>query len=210
MHRSVRRLIALAGLAGLASSACADDRVESCPDGQGITLVDPGAPRWGSENARVELELFGDFQCPGTRDLWFHLAPFLERLEADGRAGAFQLRFHHFPLTAIHERAWAASLAAEAAHAQGDDAFWAIFPLLLKTAAELTDADIAGYAQAAGLDMGRFADDYESAEVAAAVGRDAELASALDLLGTPSVLLCGIAVDADPDSVVDNLEYLIY
>ena len=211
MHRSVRRLIALAWLALAAGAwACDDYAVESCPAGQGITIDDPGAPRLGPADARVELELFGDFQCPSTRALWFRLSTFLDQLEADGKADAFQIRFHNFPLTEIHERAYAAALAAEAAHAQGNDAFWAIFPLLLKTAVELTDADIAGYAATAGLDTARFADDLQSPDVAAAVERDSQLADDLDLPGTPSTLLCGVEVPGDPDTLVPNLKHLLY
>lgn len=210
MHRSVRRLTALAG-AFAAAVACSEYPVESCPPGQGVTLYDDGAPRLGPADARVELELFGDFQCPGTRDLWFRLVPFLERLEGDGRADAFQIRFHHFPLAAIHPRAQAASLAAAAAHRQGDAAFWAIFPLLLRpSSADLSDEDLAGYAEAAGLDPERFAADFGSDAVAQTVAGDLELALALGLPGTPAVLLCGIEVDADPGALVENLEYLIY
>jgi protein-disulfide isomerase len=211
MHRSVRRLTAAVGIALTAGAwACDEYAVESCPAGQGVTIADPNAPRLGPEGARVELELFGDFQCPGTRDLWFHLAVFLDQLEADGKADAFQIRFHNFPLTAIHERAYAAALAAEAAHAQGNDAFWAIFPLLLKTAVELTDEDIAGYASTAGLDTARFAEDLDSPDVAAAVACDSQLAASLDLPGTPSALLCGIEVSGDPDTLVPNLKHLLY
>jgi len=209
MHRGLRRLIAPVA-AALLAAACNDYPVEHCVAGQGIDLADGDAPRLGEADAPVELVVFGDFQCPGTAQLWFHLAPFLERLEEDGRADRLQVRFHHFPLTAIHERAWAAALAGAAAHRQGDAAFWRIFPMLLKPATELTDADIAAYAYAAGLDAAEFSTDLASDAVAATVDRDLALADELGLPGTPSVLLCGVQVSADPDDLIDNLEYLIY
>jgi len=210
MHRSLRRLTSPAALLALAICACNEYPVEHCRAGQGISLDDGDAPRLGPDGARVELTIFGDFQCPGTAQLWFGLDPFLDRLTADGRRDELVMRFHHFPLTSIHERAYAAALAAAAAHYQGDDAFWRLFPMLLKGAAELTDAYIAAYAMAADLDLTRFTADLESADTAAVVARDLALADSLDLAGTPSVLLCGIPVSPDPDDVVDNLEYLIY
>jgi len=173
-------------------------------------FADPDAPRLGPADARVKLELFGDFQCPGTWALWFRLAPFLDRLETDGRADAMQIRFHNFPLTQIHSRAYAAALASEAAHEQGNDAFWSLFPMLLKSAEKLTDEDIANYAEAANLDTAQFTSDLTSAEVEDSVEADLELAQLLGLPGTPSLLLCGIRVSADPDDLVDNLESLIY
>ncbi|MCK9459776.1 MAG: DsbA family protein [Proteobacteria bacterium] len=209
MHRGLRRLTKVA-LAALAICACDDFPVEHCVAGQGIALDDDDAPRLGPGDAPVELAIFGDFQCPGTAQLWFGLGPFLDRLAADGRSDSLAVRFHHFPLTSIHERAYAAAVGAAAAHRQGDEAFWRLFPLLLKPAAELTDGHIASYAAAAGLDTEAFAADLGSDEVAAEVERDAALAGALELAGTPSVLLCGVPVSPYPDDVVDNLSYLIY
>jgi protein-disulfide isomerase len=209
MHRGLRRLTP-AALLSLAICACNGYPVEHCFAGQGISIDDTDAPRLGPDAARVELTIFGDFQCPGTAQLWFGLEPFLDRLAADGRSDELVVRYHHFPLTSIHERAQAAALAAAAAHRQGNDAFWGLFPMLLKPAVELTDAHISAYASAAGLDMPRFSADLESAEVAAVVARDAALAGSLELAGTPSVALCGIQISPDPDDVVDNLDYLIY
>jgi len=209
MHRGLRRLTPPLALLALAASACNEYPVEHCFAGQGISLDDGDAPLLGPETAEVELTIFGDFQCPGTAQLWFGLAPFLERLAADGRGGALAVRFHHFPLTSIHARALAASLAAAAAHRQGDDAFWRIFPMLLKPAEGLTDAHLASYAAAAGLDTAQFAVDLESEEVAETVADDAALAGSLGLAGTPSVLLCGVPISPDPGDIADNLEYLI-
>jgi protein-disulfide isomerase len=210
MHRGLRRLSASAALLALAICACNEYPVEHCVAGQGISLDDGDAPRLGPDTAKVDLVIFGDFQCPGTAQLWFGLTPYLEKLAADGRGDELAVRFHHFPLTAIHERAYAAAIAAAAAHRQGDDAFWTIFPMLLKPATELTDLYIALYGQTAGLDMERFAADLESEEVAAVVAQDTALAHSLELPGTPSVLLCGVPVSPDPDDLIDNLDYLIY
>jgi len=210
MHRGLRRLTAPAALLALAACACNEYPVEHCFAGQGISLDDGDAPLLGSDTAEADLTIFGDFQCPGTAQLWFGVEPFLERLAADGRDDALAVRFHHFPLTSIHARALAASLAAEAAHSQGDGAFWRIFPMLLKPAEELTDAHLSAYAAAAGLDTAQFAADLASEEVAATVADDAALAGSLELAGTPSVLLCGVPNSPYADDVVDNLEYLIY
>jgi protein-disulfide isomerase len=209
MHRGLRRLTPVALLAA-ALAACDEYPVEHCFAGQGVDFHDEQAPRYGVADAPVGLTIFGDFQCPGTARLWFGLGPFLDRLAADGRDYALAIRFHHFPLVAIHDRAHAAAIAAATAHRQGDDAFWRLFPLLLKPATELTDAQIAGYADAAGLDTARFAAELDGPEPAAVVAADTALAHGLELPGTPTVFLCGVQVPADPDALVDNLDYLIY
>ena len=96
-------------------------------------LVDLAAPIDGSrdhirgpEDAPVTLLEYGDFECP-----------FCGRAEEVIRellAGSGEVRYvwRHLPLNDVHPRAQLASEAAEAAAAQGEDAFWKYHDLLLE------------------------------------------------------------------------------
>lgn len=69
----------------------------------------------GSDDSKVTLVEFGDFQCPACRA--FH--PVVKELLASYEEGQIKFIFKHFPLTSIHPNAMIAALAAEAAGNQG-------------------------------------------------------------------------------------------
>ena len=205
-----RNLCRLALFAFLITSSCDQGyAVEKCEPGQGIQLDNSSVPLLGPVEAPVDLTIFGDFQCPNTKSLWLELSAFIETLEQDGKLQELKIHFRHFPLD-FHNRAYAASVAAAAAHEQGDDAFWALFPHLLTTGAMLTDEDILSYAQLSGLDMVQFEQDLQNEAVEMVVQRDIELAMEMKLQGTPSTILCGVRVSLLPSDLIKNLEHLIY
>jgi protein-disulfide isomerase len=208
----MRRLSLLAALPIVAlttSWSCNEHPVEHCVAGQGITLdVDP-VPRLGPAHAPVELVMFGDFQCPATAAMAITLDAFALELDTNGQADRFQLRFHHLPIEALHDRARAAAIAGAAAHRQGDDAFWSLYWHLFKSSDELTDEDIMFYAELAGLDLDQFAADLADPVVEAVVDRDLELSDDLGLGYTPSLILCGVPVEPRAEEVLDNLEALV-
>lgn len=206
----MRRLALLPFLLVFASAhSCNEYSVEHCVQGQGIVLEDVGEPRLGADRGPVEVVVFSDFQCPGTWGLWYDLVVLRDSLEEEGRGDELTVRFRHFPLTVIHDRAMAAAIASQAALMQGEDAFWSIFPRLLADDAGLTDEHILYYAEVEGLDMEAFEEDLSSPEAEARVLEDLELARELGLPGTPGVLICGVPVDGYPDMVIDNLEHIL-
>jgi len=212
MCRNLRGLIFWPTLlAACATVGCLNEyAVEQCIPGYGIVIDNKDAPRIGPTFAPVNLTLFGDFQCPGTHQLWYSLSEFLSKLEEDGKSHELRIDFRHFPLTNIHNYAGDAALAAAAAHRQGNYDFWIMFPKLLKPGTELSREHILMYAQSSGLDMAQFVEDINSSEVLDVVNEDMALALELDLPGTPSVILCGVHMSATPEDLVDNLEHLLY
>ncbi|MBW2276942.1 MAG: thioredoxin domain-containing protein [Deltaproteobacteria bacterium] len=207
MCRLVRSLSLLALVLLLFS--CNEHPVEHCVAGQGIVVVVEPVPRKGPTHAPVELVVFGDFQCPAT----FYMATLLDsyalELDQDGLTDRLQLRYHHLPIEDLHSRARAAAIAAAASHRQGDDAFWQLFFHLFKPAEELEDEDILAYAGQAGLDLEQFSADLTDPAVEALVERDLALAEELGLTYTPSIILCGVQVEPQPDDLIANLDHLI-
>lgn len=211
MRRDMRRLTRPAPLLAISLlfACCNDHPVEHCVAGQGIVLDVAPVPRRGPTHAPVELVVFGDFQCPATQYMAINLDAYIAGLEQDGLAERLQLRYHHLPIEALHERARAAAIAAAAAHRQGNEAFWSLFYYLLKPSYELTDDDILAYADLAGLDLELFAADLGDPEVEAVVDRDLALAEELGLNYTPSIILCGVQVDPVIEDLAANLDLLI-
>lgn len=212
MRRNLRGLIFLPTFLAACSMVGCDNEyaVEQCIPNHGIVIDNKDAPRIGPTFAKVNLTVFGDFQCPGTHWLWYSLSQFLAKLEEDGKSHEIRIDFRHFPLTSIHNHAGDAALAAAAAHRQGNYYFWILFPKLLKQGAELTPEHILMYAQSSGLDMAQFTADIHSPEVLEVVNADLDLARELELPGTPSMILCGIHMAATPEDLVENLEHLLY
>jgi protein-disulfide isomerase len=139
----------------------------------------------GPSAARVVLE-YGDYECPYSRAAYRQI----ERVERQ-LGGGVRFAFRHFPLTAIHPHALAASAAAEAAARQ--DRFWQMHDLLFRRQTALEDQHLRAYAAELDLDMALFDSDRESAAVLRRIGRDVE--SGLDsgqVTGTPTLFIDGV------------------
>jgi protein-disulfide isomerase len=129
---------------------------------------------------------YGDYECPYAR------AAYRQIQRVERRAGeGVRFAFRHFPLTAIHPHALAASAAAEAAALQGR--FWQMHEVLFHRQTALEDQDLRRYAAELHLDVGRFERDWKSAAVLRRVGRDVEsgLASG-QVTGTPTLFIDGV------------------
>lgn len=138
----------------------------------------------GDPAARLELVMYGDFECPYCAAAQPILARVRERLGAE-----FRFAFRHFPLTGVHPHAQHAAEAAEAAAAQG--AFWSMHDALYAARGRLADRDLAAHASGLGLDGARVAAALESHEHAARVARDAEAAVRTGVTGTPGFFVNG-------------------
>ncbi|MGY8565432.1 DsbA family protein [Stenotrophomonas rhizophila] len=98
----------------------------------------------GPQGAPVTLVEYGDYQCPYCGEAY----PVLKAVQ---QAMGKQLRFvfRNFPITDSHPHALAAARFAEAATEIGQ--FWEAHDLLYQHQDALTDRDIAGYAEALGV-----------------------------------------------------------
>ena len=117
---------------------------------------------------------------------------FLEEMHADN----IRVVHRHFPLVSIHDKAFIAAEATEAAGAQG--AFWAMHNLLFERAPEWSNLSVeqmpstlTGYAEELGLDTGRFGQDLENHTYQQKVQNSYDSAGALGIGGTPTFIING-------------------
>jgi protein-disulfide isomerase len=146
----------------------------------------------GPGHARLILE-YGDYECPYSRAAYRQI----ERVEAQ-LDGGVRFAFRHFPLTAIHPHALAASRAAEAAALQGR--YWPTHDLLFHRQKALEDDDLRRYASDLGLDLDRFDADRGGEAVLARIERDVESGNAVGVQGTPTLFIDDVLYEAGYDA----------
>ena len=147
--------------------AAKPDRAPAAPSGPiHAALIEPldaGVDHArGPTDEHVILE-YGDYECPYSR----HAYRLVEAIEAEL---PIRFAFRHFPLVEIHPHALAASLAAEAAAAQGR--FWDMHDILFEHQRALRERDLRHYASELGLDLERFERDRSSDRAWQRVCRD--------------------------------------
>jgi protein-disulfide isomerase len=163
----------------------------------------PGAnpPRaQGKENAPVTLEEFGDLQCPPCSALH----PELQKIEKE-YGDRVRLIFRHFPLTQMHPYALEAALAAEAAGEQGK--FWEMHDWMYLEQQNWSTAPNARQlflqqAQNMGLNVDKFRQDMNSAEVKQRIIQDYNRGVSLGVTGTPTLFINGKMVA--PEQMTDE------
>jgi protein-disulfide isomerase len=147
------------------------------------TVNTSGSPSRGSEDAKIAVVEFSDFQCPFCSRVTPTLEEVLENFGDDVR-----IVFKHLPL-GMHPKAPAAHAAAEAAHRQGK--FWEMHDLIFAKQAEMSPEKYVEYAQQIGLDVERFERDIASEDVKKKVAADASEAARLGVSGTPAFFVNG-------------------
>ncbi len=160
-------------------------------------------PRLGAEDAPVSIAVFEDFRCPHCATFTESVKPRLEReLVASGEAALYVVSF---PILGPASRDAAA--VAECAVEQGDDAFWGLQPVMMRSQDRLQGVASAlaiarDYASFADLDVAALEACVESGRGYDAADADAELGRSLGLQSTPSVLVDGERVDATYAAIV--------
>ncbi len=161
-------VIAVAGV-GAITWAMQRGRAASQPIVVPETVANPNAPRpegyvLGRADAPVEIVEYADFECPGCGQFAAVTEPDVRtRLVNTGRA---RFRLYDFQVTQGHRNSPAASLAAACANDQGK--FWEMHDRIFagqndwnSFATDDPKPVFAGYAQAIGLDAGRWAQCYD-------------------------------------------------
>lgn len=149
----------------------------------------------GSDSAPVEIVEYGDYQCPGCANFDIVTLPDVkERLVATGKA---RFIYRDFPLDQLHPHARLAAHAAACADEQGK--YWQVHTLLFQGQPDWSSGNaeriIRGYAEAASLDMARYAECMESARYAGRIQASYEQGVALGVGGTPQFLIGGRIYD---------------
>jgi protein-disulfide isomerase len=171
---------------------------------KGVPGAEP-AHTLGPANAPVQLEEFGDFQCPPCA--MFH--PILEQMHEEF-GDRLRITFREYPLP-THQHAVAAASAAEAAGIQGK--FWEMHKLLYEHQNDWKEQFnvrpiFEGYAKQAGVDVERYKRDLEGDLVAQRIFQDGRRGHSLGVNGTPTVFINGREVPFE-NLAADKLRLVI-
>ncbi|HUR99002.1 MAG TPA: thioredoxin domain-containing protein [Pyrinomonadaceae bacterium] len=159
---------------------------EPAPIVQNI-LVEADDPQTGSTSAPVTVVMFTDFQCPACS----RTHPVLKQTLAEyGNKIHFVVR--DFPLESIHENAFQAALAANAARAQGK--FFEYIEVLYRNQEALDKASLLKYAVELGLNAKQFELDFTDARAQAEVKKDQADGRSYGVGGTPAIFVNGVKV----------------
>jgi protein-disulfide isomerase len=150
------------------------------------TFAIDGSPILGDPNAKIEIAVFEDFQCPFCSKIAPSVKEFQKKYPKD-----VKIVFKHMPLD-IHDNAQVASEASMAALAQGPDKFWAYHDVLFNNQSALGRDQLETYAQQVGLDMARFKSDFASGTGKNIIQRDMQEGQKAGVSGTPSVYVNGM------------------
>jgi protein-disulfide isomerase len=152
--------------------------------GPAIKVATEGSPFLGSKTAKVEVEVYEDFQCPFCAKIAPSIHEFAKRFPNDVR-----IVYKHMPLD-IHDHAKLAAEASMAAMAQGK--FWEYHDILFANQQALDRPDLEKYAGQAGLDVARFKKDLDAGVGKALIARDTQEGQSNGVSGTPSVFINGM------------------
>lgn len=163
----------------------------------------------GSNEPKVVIVEFADFQCPGCRNAFPVLNDVMSRYGEH-----VQLIYRHFPLSSIHPNARAAAAAAEAAGKQGK--FWDMHSKLFESQNEWAQANgttrtdlFANYASALSIDREKFIEDITSSDISSKINFDIALGRDLGVDSTPTLYVDGKLLDEwykDEQLVPQNTE----
>lgn len=148
----------------------------------------------GKTDAAVTLTEYSDFQCPACGAYYPIVEQVIQKYHSQIR-----FEYRHYPLVAIHQNAFAAARAAEAAGKQGK--FWEMYRELFKNQAVWENASNAraifdGYAERIGLNLTTFRTDFASSAVNDAINASiAEFNQRGLPTATPTFLLNGKPIE---------------
>ena len=146
-----------------------------------------GDPARGAANAPVTVVMFTDFQCPACAATH----PALQEVLAE-YAGNVRFVVRDFPLTTIHENAFQAAVAANAANAQGK--FFEFVEVLYQNQSQLDPVSLVKYAADLKLNIKRFETDLADQKLADEVRKDMADGKRYHVNSTPTIFVNGVKV----------------
>lgn len=145
----------------------------------------------GKNSAGITLVEYGDYQCPFCEQ--YYTTVKLVQAEFNDQ---IQFQFRNFPLTSLHQNAFAAARAAEAASLQGK--FWEMHDTLYEarnyqvwSGAKDPNPLFISFAQQLGLKTDQFKTDFASGKVNDLINADQAEGTKLGITGTPTFFLNG-------------------
>jgi protein-disulfide isomerase len=153
----------------------------------------------GNDKASVTLTEYGDFQCPYCEQYSQTVSQVVET-----NKDKIRFQFRNFPLTQLHQNAFAAARAAEAAGLQNK--YWEMHDALYNpsnwqvwTQGSSPNSAFNQYAQQLGLDVNKFKADFASSKVNDLINADMAEGNRLGITGTPTFYLDGKQVQIAND-----------
>lgn len=151
----------------------------------------------GAGTTGVKLVEYGDFQCPYCEAYSTTVDSVVQEY---GDKITFQ--FRNFPLTSLHQNAFAAARAAEAASLQdkagSQDKYWAMHDALYQssnwqdwTNSKNPNTFFESYAAQIGLSADQFKKDFAGSQVNDTINADMNAGNKLGITGTPSFFING-------------------
>jgi protein-disulfide isomerase len=124
----------------------------------------------GNNAKGVTLVEYGDYECPVCELYYLPIKDAIAKYSND-----IQFQFRNLPLTSIHQNAFAAARAAEAAGSQGK--YWQMHDKLYENQNDWVSTPnpldtFTSYAKGLGLNVNQFKSDYASAKVNDAINAD--------------------------------------
>ena len=154
------------------------------PEAQPVVSIDGGAIK-GDKTAKVTLVEFTDYQCPFCSR---HFRDTMPQIDNDYvKTGKIRYVLREFPLEAIHPLAFKAAEAASCSGEQGK--YWEMHDRLFANQNALAAEQLAGHAEAVGLDAGKFKTCLESGKYTAKVRKDLADAQKAGVTGTPTFFI---------------------
>jgi protein-disulfide isomerase len=154
----------------------------------------------GSLDAAVVITEYGDFECPYCGESYRVIEELLGRY---GDRVAFVFRQYPLPM---HPHAMAAAEASEAAATAGK--FWEMYAALYRHQRALTERDLRGYAEAAGVDPQLVSTAIAENAYQSRIDRDRQSGNASGIEGTPSIFINGFAYEDEVsvDALSDTID----
>ena len=143
-------------------------------------------PVLGDKNAKIQLVVFSDFQCPFSKRGADTVKALREKYGKD-----LMFVYKNLPLP-FHPEAMPAAKASLAAAKQGK--FYEYHDKLFEKQGELGDATYVQIAKDLGLNLDKFNTDRNSKEIEDQVKADADQANSLGFNGTPGFALNGVKI----------------
>ncbi|MBO6522875.1 MAG: thioredoxin domain-containing protein [Balneolaceae bacterium] len=147
-------------------------------------------------NAKVELVKFSDYQCPACK----YFVPFVNQLKQD-YGDDIKVTYKHFPLS-MHPYAHVAARSVEAARVQGK--FQEMHDMIFEGQEQWSrgnaEAIFIGYARALELDVQKFQQDMNSADMNRIVMADRREGRDLGISSTPTFFINGVEMESNPNN----------
>jgi protein-disulfide isomerase len=143
------------------------------------------APTAGGDNAKVNVIVFSDFQCPFCGRAAKTVSDIKKKY-----GNKIKIAFKQFPLP-MHKDAEPASQASLCVNEQGKDKFWKFHDIAFAAQDKLDAENLAKHAKAAGADEKKFKECFDSKKYAEAVKKDMAYGEKLGVRSTPTFFVNG-------------------